>query len=145
MDTHVIYRDVSFLNPEFEARVRNLDEHLSLLYQTGVAEFRLKVFETYRSPARQLHLLSKAVTKAGPWQSPHQYGLAVDFVPYLTEAEADRLDVPPGWHWPEVSNGIWHILHEQCAVFGVKHPISWDKPHCEDPRWPAIQRALKNK
>ena len=39
-----------------------------------------KISEHWRTPERQAQLLSKGVSKAGPWQSPHQYGLAVDII-----------------------------------------------------------------
>jgi hypothetical protein len=36
--------------------------------------------ETWRTAGRQSELLTQGRSRAAPWQSPHQYGLAFDFV-----------------------------------------------------------------
>lgn len=73
--------DVNKLAPFVQERLKKaLDE----LHAGGVS---VAPFETYRSPERQLELYSQGrdtpgrkVTNAKPWQSFHQYGLAVDLV-----------------------------------------------------------------
>ena len=54
----------------------------SVIADLDEIDISFKIFETYRTPERQSHLKAKRpkVSNAGPWQSMHQYGLAVDFV-----------------------------------------------------------------
>ena len=42
---------------------------------------------------RQKDLIAKGVSKAGPFQSAHQFGLAADLVPFLTPDEAKALSL----------------------------------------------------
>ena len=71
---------ITDLHPEVRGAFSALSEDLALAYQTNRTEFLLEPFEGLRSPDRQAHLLTEGTTKAGPWKSAHQYGLAVDFV-----------------------------------------------------------------
>lgn len=99
-----------------------------------------RMFETYRSPERQAHLARKRpkVTRAGPWQSMHQYGLAVDFV-------IDCKGVNP-WCTKGEYREWWDRLHEVGRHFGLE-PLSFEKPHmqlvgqswreCKRGNWPA--------
>ena len=72
---------ITDLHAEVRGVFSALSEDLALAYQADKTEFLIEPFEGLRSPDRQAHLLSKGTTKAGPWKSAHQYGLAVDFVP----------------------------------------------------------------
>ena len=142
MDTSTVYRDVALLHPKMKGRVETLRQNLVRRYQAGTSQFEFKVFETFRSPARQLHLRAEGRSKAGPWQSAHQYGLAVDFVPFLNDDLARRLNRPRGWHWPEVTDEAWEILKEEAAQAGLVRPISWDKPHVEHPDFDDLFRLM---
>lgn len=88
-------------------------------------------FETYRTPMRQAELLGMKTTKAGPMQSPHQYGLAVDFVPF----------VDGRWTW-DVPAAEWRRLKQRATECGLAVPISWDKAHVEVPTWAQIRQAM---
>ncbi len=90
-----------------------------------------ELFEAYRTPARQRHLyeigrtreLSRGkVTNARPWQSFHQYGLAVDIV----------LKLKSGWSWDTSGKNAagWALLQKYGAQAGLR-PVSWEKPHLE--------------
>lgn len=143
MDTQTVYRDISLLNPEFGRRVTALRQDLVTLYETKRIQFRFEIFETFRSPKRQIHLRAEGTSKAGPWQSAHQYGLAADFVPFLNEVEAARVGrKATGWYWPEVTNEAWKILGERAAKAGLVRPINWDKPHVEDPRFDDLYQMM---
>lgn len=91
-----------------------------------------RVFETYRSPEDQQKALARGVSKAKPWQSAHQYGLAVDFVPYGAD----------GWTW-EVPVAMWLQLATRAPRYGLICPIKWDKPHVEHPAFGAVRKAFK--
>jgi hypothetical protein len=111
------------LHPAFRAPVESLIEKLT---QDGLA-FRL--FEGYRSPQRQRELYAQGrensepiVTKAKPWLSYHQYGLAADFVLY------------EGGQWSWDGGGRrkkwWSRLHELAREVGLE-PLSWELPHVQ--------------
>ena len=118
-----IHRDISLLNPKFALVVRRLHEYLIDAHETGRTKTRFEVFETFRDPIRQADLLKKGASKAGPFQSAHQFGLAVDFVPYLTSEEALALGtrigerVLPGWSW--------HSSHDYSFCWTRRANISW--------------------
>jgi hypothetical protein len=63
-EIHPIMRDWS------EAFLDQLKEH----------KFPFFVYEGQRTPERQEELRKAKRSKAGPWQSPHQYGCAVDII-----------------------------------------------------------------
>lgn len=88
-----------------------------------------RIFETYRSPERQQSLYDQCrtapgrrVTKASPWTSYHQYGLAVDVVLY----------VDGKWSWDASGSHKrhWERLHEVARANGME-PLSWELPHLQ--------------
>lgn len=108
-------------------------------------------FETYRTPMRQFELWKKGTSRAMPWQSAHQYGLAVDFVPWLRidgarwedgspVVDEDGLDAG-AWSWDETHD--WQHLEAEAARHGFDHDISWDKPHITHPLWHQIKIYMK--
>ena len=117
-----IHRDISLLNPKFALVVRRLNEYLVDAYETG----RTKSLRSLRDFPRS-HPASgppqKGASKAGPFQSAHQFGLAVDFVPILTNLEALTLGkrigerVLPGWSW--------HSSHDYSFCWTRRANISW--------------------
>lgn len=102
---------LQFLHPLMRQAAEDVVEHVRC------PEFAFKIFETYRSPERQVILKKKRpkVTNAGPWQSMHQYGLAVDFV----------IDVKGVGMW-STKHGRrkwWDALHEAGRKFGLRHLV----------------------
>lgn len=90
------------------------------------------VFETYRSPAKQQQEYKEGDTKAQAWRSPHQWGFAADFVPYVNG----------NWTWDR-PEGDWDYLR-QCAIeCGLTRPLLWDKPHIEHPDWHYVRSRLR--
>jgi len=142
-----IYRDISLLHPKFQRLVRDVNERLTLDHEAGTTKTNFKIFETFRDPMRQTELIAKGVTKAGPYQSAHQYGLAVDWVPIIDGTDAHRLSeitgerVLPGWNWH--SSHDWEHLAQVAKRFGLT-TISWDKSHLEHPNAYEVIRACRN-
>jgi hypothetical protein len=92
-----------------------------------------RVFETYRSPEHQLQAFARGTTRARPFLSGHQLGLAVDFVPKING----------DWTWPETSDPIWATLRQRALAFGLMNDISWDRPHVEHPYLYRVVALLK--
>ncbi len=91
---------LDFLHPLVRSAAMNTVAELA---ESGI---NFKIFETYRTPERQKFLRAKRpkVSNAGPWQSMHQYGLAVDFV-------IDVKGVNP-WSTKGEHRQWWTKLHE---------------------------------
>ncbi|PIL19000.1 hypothetical protein P775_16690 [Puniceibacterium antarcticum] len=104
--------DVSRLHPAIRDAVATVRKQL----QSEKIPF--EVFEAFRTPERQSDLYAQGRTRPGdkvtwalPWQSMHQYGLAVDFV----------LRIGDKWSWddsgPEAA--YWTRLHELARAHGM--------------------------
>lgn len=91
-------------------------------------------FEAYRSPERQEQLYREGTTKAHAWQSAHQWGMAVDFVPYINGA----------WTW-DAPDDWWTYLLDCSRHCGLDVPIVWDKVHVESPLWIEARARLRKK
>lgn len=143
----MIIRDMKVLHPKFRRLAEGLNQSLARGYEAGETQTRFEVFETFRDPVRQLELLAKGTTKAGPWQSGHAFGLACDFVPVIDNAEAIALGnqigerVLPGWSWH--SSHDWDYLTKKAKAFGLG-TISWDRPHVQHPRLNELLLFMKN-
>jgi hypothetical protein len=96
-------------------------------------ETRFRCFETYRDPARQAVLYAAKKSKAGPFESAHQFGLAVDFVPWG----------PRGWVWPASDDSEWDDLRTAALGFGLANGISWDRPHVEHLAFAEVRRLTR--
>lgn len=111
----------------FEALAAWLDDQ----YAAGLTPTAFKPFEGYRSPERQNYLFTvEKTTKARAFQSAHQYGLAVDFVP----------QVGGKWSWDD--NHDWEHLKFGAVQRGLMVPIKWDRAHVEHPIWWAVKSHL---
>lgn len=123
--------EMTYLHPKAIAQFMRLEENLKQAFVAHRCARLILPFETYRTPSRQEWLLVHTQsTKAPPWSSSHQYGLAVDFVPY----------VEGQWSWQEQPE-IWKFLAEEAARVGLRVPYAWDKVHVEHPlflRWRAV-------
>ncbi|QIG67933.1 endolysin protein [Rhizobium phage RHph_Y67] len=134
---------VSFLHPKMRPIAERIHQDLIDLHEANSLEFRFEIFETLRLPGRQAEMLAKGTSKAGPWQSAHAVGLAVDFVPYLTAEQARRYTPRgqspiAGWYWPRADHGDWDAVADLAEKYGCK-TINWDRPHVEHPLFDKIQ------
>lgn len=148
-----INSDISSLHPKFQGTVKRLQQYLIDAYETGRTKTRFELFEGFRDPVRQASMLAKGTSKAGPFQSAHQLGLAVDFVPHLSVEDAKLFNsvnklfgdkaVGAGWSW--------HPLHDYeylrliaTTQFQLVLPVfAWDKCHIEHPSFPHVRSAMK--
>jgi len=143
-----VFADMALLHPKFLGRANRLYEYLVDSHQTGRTKTRFEIFETFRDPIRQRDLLKKGVTKAGPFESAHQFGLACDFVPYLVQSEANALGeqigerVNAGWSWH--SSHDWDYLTDAAKRFKLA-TIEWDRPHVQHPAWNEIRTFISGK
>lgn len=119
-DVTLINREFDCLHPELRHVFVGLSERLLIAYHSGETKTRFEFFEGYRSPERQDYLFSiTKTTKARPWQSAHQYGLAADFVPRHNGR----------WSWD--GHHDYEFLKKAAREFGMDVPIAWDLCHVE--------------
>lgn len=90
-------------------------------------------FQGYRDPLEQINLLKSKTSKAGPWQSAHNYGMAVDIVGW---------NLRDGWNWQPADSQDWKEVGVIAVNAGLFRPIAWDKPHVEHPLWSSIKRQV---
>lgn len=120
--------DPAFIYPEFWKICMEL---LVNCQKRGADYF---IISGYRSQADQLKLWTqgrtqpgKIVTNAGPWQSYHNYGLALDF---CRDANVERAGLQPDW-----DTKAYEVLGEEAAKLGIEWGGSWktfkDVPHCQ--------------
>ncbi len=113
--------DLSLLHPVVRKAVE------AVLADLQKAKIPLFVFEAFRSPERQAYLYAQGRTRPGsivtyakPWQSYHQYGLAVDLV----------FGGPGAWTWDEPRRGMWRQMHEMGARHGLMR-LDFETPHLQ--------------
>jgi hypothetical protein len=94
---------------------------------TAAAKVGLKVmfWEGWRSVEdEQADIDKKTSHLTDPYNTHHLWGSAVDIV------LVDPAGLPS---WPDASDPRWAQLQAIGESVGLKHPISWDKPHFELP------------
>lgn len=129
----MIMRDMDYLNPIGILQFVALNEELKQL----AAAKRLPIiqpFETYRTPERQRQMIADRTSKAGMWESAHQYGLAVDFVPRINGV----------WTW-DVTLDVWDELNRLAKKHGLQNDIAWDRAHVEHPMFYKLRRTMAGK
>lgn len=136
--TH-IHRDIRLVHPAARQAFSELANYLSTAKAKGDTFTEFRVFETYRSPVRQQYLFDDAsgATKAQAWESAHNFGLAVDFVPYVFQDASYR------WSWEDEHD--WSFLKWASSKFGcgcLSVPIKWDRGHVEHPLWRQVRQTV---
>lgn len=121
------------LNPHAVPHFRVLEARLQGAHESGRTQNLLRPFEGYRPLAAQQAALERGTSKARPWQSAHQYGLAVDFVPYHPVTK---------WHWPPATHPDWDVLRALATNLGLDASLDWDRPHVVNPIWHQIRRHV---
>lgn len=130
-----IDNSLRFLQPAAIAPFVRLQTLLAHAFDEKKIRVLFMPFESYRTPHRQDVLLRKGTTKSRPWQSAHQYGLAVDFVPYHFTGRV-------GWSWDD--NEPWADMHAYAKAAGLSAPIAWDKAHIVHPLWTKISKLIRD-
>lgn len=148
-----INRDISSLHPKFQGVCKRLQQYLIDAYETGRTETSFELFEGFRDPVRQGRMLAQGTSKAGAFQSAHQFGLAVDFVPYLSVEDAKRFNakhslfgdkaVEAGWSWHSLHDFDYLRLVATTQFQMVMPVFAWDKCHIEHPDFPMIRSTMK--
>ena len=124
--------DWDLVHPSIRSDFIKLDQTLLKSFDLGITKTNFRPFEGYRSPARQQLLFDQRVTRARPCQSAHQFGLAVDFVPF----------VDGKWNWDDPSHD-WAFLRTTCRAYGLLNELDWDRAHVEHRRWPSVYAAMQ--
>lgn len=119
----MIIRSISELHPVMR------QDAVNFIAEVSRAALPFQLFETYRSPERQEGLPSSS-TKAGPWESAHQYGLAFDMAGFVNGK----------WSWDQ--SLPWAELKPIALKTGLLMPLRWDLGHVEHPVWKKVRRAL---
>jgi hypothetical protein len=130
--TEPIYRALALVHPNTYKAFNDLYEVLLTGHKKGETYTLFAPFETYRTPLRQAELFNQKekVTNARAWESAHNYGLAVDFVPKLNGQ----------WSWSEDHD--YAYLREKAEEHGLFVPIRWDPCHVVHPIWYSINMHL---
>jgi hypothetical protein len=98
---------------------------LATLAQAEAEGLSVMFFEGWRSPEDEQADIDKGTSHlTDPYNGHHVWGAAADivFMNYLGFAS-----------WPDASDPRWQQLIDIGISKGLNHPISWDKPHFEDP------------
>lgn len=122
------YSDLGLLRPSTRAKVERVVTRLV------TEQLPLRPFETARSPRRQRELYARGrdskkadfgrtVTRAGAYQSAHQFGDGVDFVGWVNSA----------WTW-DLPARIWKRYGEIAAAEGLVQ-LSFEQPHVQPAGW----------
>lgn len=130
----VLNRDRTLLHPKAQPAFFRLLDELIAAKQTGATEAEFKLFEGFRSPLRQDHLRKRGTSKAAAWQSAHQYGLAVDVVPYVKGQ--------PTWVLANIGPHDLEYFDAAVKRAGLLRPILWDPYHVEHPLWNEIRKLV---
>lgn len=137
----VVNRDVAMLHPKLRPVATDLLQYLERAYETGLTKYKFELFEGFRLPQRQAYLLKQGTTKAGMWQSAHQYGLAIDLVPTIRPGRTALAAPIRGWNWDHITDEGWTFMIDTAKTFGLRAPIAWDKPHLEHPLFLEVRKA----
>lgn len=108
-----------------------LHMELQTAFSEGATRTQFGIFETYRTPERQEYLFKKKKTKARAWQSAHQFGLGVDFVPLTSTGD---------WSWTDEHD--YPFLKATAERIGLLVPIAWDRVHVQHPAFQEIRGRL---
>lgn len=127
-------RDFSLCHPKWSCQLWQFVQALEQAYTAGELKLHWKLFELYRHPDRQDWLLRQGTTRAAAWYSPHQYGLAADFVVYDAGT----------WKWPD-DKEPYAELHALGHKHGILFPLPvWDPGHAEAAYWSQLVAFFKS-
>lgn len=138
-DNDARFDDMDLLQPHVRDRMANMLSDLEADFVKGRIGCQFRCFETYRSPVRQLALFRLGRSKAPPYRSAHQFGLAADIVPWQLNPATGRGQ----WTWEPADHNAWSFLRAAALRHGLDAPISWDRAHVQHSGlWARLQTAL---
>lgn len=133
----ISFRCIASLRDGFRQRVE------AWFAECRKAGLNLYIYEGLRTSKRQAELYARGrtapgrkVTNAGPGQSFHNYGLAIDFVPLVAKDRPGFFEA--GW----TKEKIYKVAQSIAAKHQLR-ALSWETPHLEDatlPNWQAAKR-----
>ncbi len=97
------------------------------------AQYPVREFNLYRPPEKQIEMLRRGVSNAGPFESSHQYYCASDII-HEKWAWFAAKEAPDGDHF-------WDRLWDCAAVVSEKYKVqfsnrlSWDPAHIQMANW----------
>lgn len=115
--------DMLMLHPMVKPKFLLLQARLERSYRGGFTKTLFRPFETFRTPQRQAVVFATGKSRANIWHSAHQYGFAVDFVPW-----GDH-----GWTWNGTED--YDFLQKAAEAEGLGVPLEWDRCHVEADTW----------
>lgn len=121
------------IHPKCRTHFQMLESNLMRAYMNGETKSLFVPFTGYRAPQAQTALVEAGTSKAHPWESAHNYGMAVDFVPWRG-GERNQ------WTWDDKED--WDFLDRCATQTGLYRPIKWDRPHIEHPLWNVIKKFV---
>lgn len=124
-------RRISELHPMMILRVIDMAADLKGQFLRGETAALWYVYETTRSPERQRHFFSTGASRHNGWESPHQYGLAVDMA--AIDAQGEPIEEPTAEQYAE--------LHNAAKRHGLTAPDAKNPGHLEHPEWPRLWRV----
>lgn len=133
------------LHPKARGSFLLLRDALLRGYLAGECDLLFEPFEGWRDPERQAELLGKGTTKAGPWESAHNYGLAVDYWPRkkVTVSTDGNVETVQGWDFSLPADDVrWNFLSKKASDVGLLNNIKWDRPHVQHPLWNAFRQYV---
>ena len=127
---------LKWLDPRVRPTFVQLADTLVSDHRRELTKTLFKPFEAYRTPQRQQKLfdMRSGVTGAAAFQSAHNFGLAVDFVP--------RIEHDSRWSWD--GSHDWDHLAKRARELGLVRPYSWDLAHIESPLWNDLRHVMRS-
>ena len=133
-------RDLNALHPWVRAKAERF------VYKCRAGGQPVLIYETYRSPEDQTKKYLEGASEAKAGESPHQYGLAFDCVPYIVVGGAVTVNGDVWWDAPE---NVWEFLYAMGASCGLDplgdkygEYLPWDKGHMQEPGWRIVKDLI---
>jgi hypothetical protein len=130
---------IDMLHPRARYQFDDLNNALYSLRKRGEIKTKWRIWETYRTPQRQRYISDYVCSQCpGPFFTPYQYGLAVQFVPMM--------EIEPGMWAPDFAYGFeeeeWFLFGQTARRWGLEVPFAYDPGCVVHPLWYEINALL---